>query len=324
MLYANSLFPIVIYLIILKLLDGFKMVRWTVLIACLACGALSCTMAASMAWNNGDATPWMPIIEEMLKASFIVALVARRRIVFFAEAMVYGAAVGSGFALLENSIYVYFNPDMLLATAMFRGIATSMLHMGCTAIFAVTMLLSRIWGAKSWPLCAIAPLTDIIIPVAIHYTYNLHVLPEMIQLVLTVVLFLFLFIGISEYNERRIYQWMDHSISYDIQLLSAIKQGQLTETKAGQYLISIRNQFDAEVFFDMVCFMQLYLELVVEGKSRMLLEQAGLATPLTPGQQRVHQAKVTELHTLRRNIGRMGEHILRPIITIRDTDLRII
>lgn len=323
MLYANSLFPIIIYLIILKLLDGFRMVRWFVFAACLGCGALSCALAAAIAWN-ADITSLMPAIEEVLKASFVVTLIARRRIVFFAEAMVYGAAIGGGFALLENCIYVHLNPDMLFGTALFRGIATSMLHMGCTAIFAVIMLLCKIWGAKSLPIYAIAPASAIIIPVAVHYIYNLHLLPEMVQLTITVIAFLFMFIGISGYNERRIYQWMDHSISYDIQLLSAIKQGQLTETKAGQYLISIRNQFDAEVFFDIVCFMQLYLELVVEGKSRMLLEQEGLAPPLTPEQQRIHQAKVTELHTLRRNIGRIGEYILRPIITIKDTDLRII
>lgn len=308
----TCLFPIIVYLIILKLLDGFRLIRWIVLASCLACGALSCAMAAFMAWHN-DITSWMPLIEEVLKAVFVMVLIARKRIVFFAEAMVYGAAIGAGFALLENSIYLYLNPDMLFGTAMFRGIATAMLHIGCTAIFAVIMLLSKTKGV-----------IGIIIPVAIHYIYNQHLLPEFIQLALTVIIFLFLFIGISNYNERRIYQWMDHSISYDIKLLSAIKQGQLSETKAGQYLISIRKQFDAEVFFDMVCFMQLYLELVVEGKSRMLLEQEGLAMPLTPEQERVHQEKITELHTLRRNIGKMGEHILRPIITLKDTDLRII
>lgn len=312
MLYVNSLFPIIIYLIILKLLDGFKMVRWIVLTSCMVCGALSCAIAAAVAWNT-DTTQWMPVIEELLKACFVIGLILRKRIVFFAEAMVYGAAVGGGFALLENCIYIHFNPDMLFATALFRGLATSMLHIGCTAIFAVIMLLSKTRG-----------LAGIILPIAIHYIYNQYLLPEVIQLALTVIVFLFMFIGISGYNERRIYQWMDHSISYDIQLLSAIKQGQLTETKAGQYLISIRNQFDAEVFFDIVCFMQLYLELVVEGKSRMLLEQEGLAMPLTPEQTRLHQDKITELHTLRRNIGTMGEYILRPIITLKDTDLRII
>lgn len=328
MLYITSLIPTIVYLIILKFLDGFKMVRWMLLLLCLAYGALACLVSAGISWNV-NLSSWVPVLEEVLKGALAIALIARRKIAFHAEAMVYGAAIGGGFALLENSIYLSAFLDIDFGTALFRGLATALLHIGCTALFATLCLQARyVWqGAdmhrKLNPHTLVASMY-VLFPVAIHYIYNMHLLPVAIQMVLTVVAFLAIFVAISNYNETKIYQWLDHSITYDVQLLAAIRQGRLADTKTGRYLIGVRNQFDAEVFFDVVCFMQLYLELVVSGKSRMLLEQEGLALPLTPDEERLHQEKLVELNTLRRNIGKMGEYVLRPILTLKDSDFRII
>lgn len=131
------------------------------------------------------------------------------------------------------------------------------------------------------------------------------------------------FVAISHHNEQRIYKWLDHSITYDIQLLVAMQQGRLTETNTGRYLLSVKEQFTPEVFFDIICFMQLYLKLVVQGKSRMLLEQEGLAPALTPQQIQEHKENLAELHALRHRIGITGEHILRPIIRFNPEDITL-
>lgn len=328
MLFATSLFPIVIYLIVLKLLDGFKMVRWKMFVSCLLLGMLSCGVAAIMTWHM-DAGMWVPVIEELLKGAIVLMLIARKKIVFFVEALVYGAATGGGFALLENTIYLHSYPDMLFGTALFRGFSTALLHIGCTTLTAsLCLYIKHAIQYKPDNLYAWLRTTlfvaGLALPFGIHYIYNMHLLPSMVQMLTTIVVFTIIFHAISSYNENRIYKWLDHSISYDVQLLAAMRQGQLAETNTGRYLISIRSQFDAEVFFDMLCFMQLYLELVVAGKSRMLLEQEGLAKPLTDSERQLHKEKLTELHTLRRNIGKMGEYVLRPIISLNDTDLRVI
>ena len=310
----SSILPILIYLVVLKFLDGFRLLRWWTVPWCIIAGALCCLVPfiVSQFITVGQL---MPLTEEILKGCIALVLVRRKRIVFFAEALIYGATIGGGFALLENSIYLYYNPDMLLGTALFRGFATSMLHMGCTALVAVIILLAKYqrWTALLLPL-----------PVALHYIYNMHLLPPIIQLGVTVVFFLIVFVAISIYNERRIYQWMDHSITFDVQLLAAIKQGHLADTTAGKYLVGVRQQLDPEVFFDVICFMQLYLELVVAGKSRMLLEQEGLAMPLSAAEQQTHTEKLAELQALKGRIGRIGIRILRPVISLKDTDLRVL
>ena len=140
-----SIIPLLLYLLVLKSLDSFRIVHWRWLVICMAAGCGSCLVAwAFSEMSAALAVPfYAPLIEEILKA--LVALCAMRlfRIVFFAEALCYGAAIGAGFSLVENIIYIYFSPDMLFATALFRGLGTSMLHIGCSSLFLVLWLLAK-------------------------------------------------------------------------------------------------------------------------------------------------------------------------------------
>lgn len=311
--YLTSILPIAIYIIILMFLDSFRIVKVRMLMVSIAMGIVACALSALIAWNI-DVAPWTIVIEEILKGLMILALIMRKRIVFFVEALVYGATVGSGFALAENIIYLQSIPDMMTGTALFRGLSTSLLHMGCTAVMAAAVLETK---------HARKALILIVLPIVIHCVYNMMLVDPLIQMIVTILTFLAIFVIISNYNEKRIYRWIDHSITFDIKLLGAIKQGKLIDTKTGKYLQDIKEQFEPEVFFDVICFMQLYLELVVEGKSRLLLEQEGLAVQITEEEKILHKEKVTELKHLRKNIGLLGEYLLRPIITIRDQDLRM-
>lgn len=289
-------------------------------------GIISCLAAAIITFNisNGQ---WVFILEELLKALFALVLVLRKKIVFFVEALVYGATIGSGFALVENIVYLYYNPDMLIGTALFRGLSTALLHMGCTAIMAIALLFIK------YSIHSTFNTIITLLPFIIHYCYNYAVLTIgrseggdfaiLMLMIVTILSFLVIFLLISLYNERKIYQWLDHSITFDIQLLAAIREGHLADTRSGQYLCSIKEQFQSDVFFDLICFIQLYLELSIAGKSRLLLEQEGLAQPLTKEQISIHNEKIAELCQLRHNIGPLGEYLIRPIITINDQDLRI-
>lgn len=331
--YLICLAPILAYILLLRLFDSFRLIRWGVLSAAILSGVAACAAAVAAGYAifhispAATESPWLfPLIEETLKMVAPLILIRRRKIVFFVEAMVYGAAAGGGFALAENIIYVVSNPGMMLGTALFRGFSTAMLHIGCTALAASVMLIYKNMyhgGRRPEPRRHLVCCVAAALVVAIHIVFNLHLLPSLLQLVVTVLLFLCLFVALGTYNERCIGRWLDHSITFDVQLLAAIRQGRLAETNTGEYLIGVRSQFEAEVFFDIICFMQVYLELVISGKSRMMLKQAGLDTPLTVEERQRHADMVGELCALRGNIGLMGEIVLRPILRMKDEDIRI-
>ena len=78
-----------------------------------------------------------PLVEELFKALVIVALVRMHRIGFLVDAAIFGFAVGTGFAIVENLYYQHLIPDAGIGTWIVRGFGTAIMHGGATAIFAV-------------------------------------------------------------------------------------------------------------------------------------------------------------------------------------------
>ena len=316
-----SVIPLLLYLLVLKSLDSFRIVHWRWLVVCMAVGCGSCLVAwAFCEMSAALAVPfYAPLFEEILKALVALCVMRLFRIVFFAEALCYGAAIGAGFSLVENIIYIYFSPDMLFATALFRGLGTSMLHIGCSSLFLVLWLLAK---NNSWK--SVFRLWGILPCILIHALYNLHHFQPLVQMVAVVVIFFVIFLCVSNYNEKCIGKWLDQSMMYDIDLLSAIKDGTLPDTKAGQYLMSVKKQFDPYVFLDIICYVQLYLELTITAKSRMMLRESGLLDAESEDDKSQRTAMLTEFNTLRGNIGKMGEIILHPIVKMTAEDKRLI
>ena len=316
-----SVIPLLLYLLVLKSLDSFRIVHWRWLVVCMAVGCGSCLVAwAFSEMSAALAVPfYAPLFEEILKALVALCVMRLFRIVFFAEALCYGAAIGAGFSLVENIIYIYFSPDMLFATALFRGLGTSMLHIGCSSLFLVLWLLAK---NNSWKYAF--RLWGILPCILIHALYNLHHFQPLVQMVAVVVIFLVIFLCVSNYNEKCIGKWLDQSMMNDIDLLSAIKDGTLPDTKAGQYLMSVKEQFDPYVFLDMICYVQLYLELTITAKSRMMLRESGLLDAESEDDKSQRTAMLKEFNTLRGNIGKMGEIILHPIVKMTAEDKKLI
>lgn len=306
-----SFLPILIYILLIKLLDNFTVVVWRKLGLCVATGAIVAGLIFVAANVMSIPEEAIPMFEELGKGAFIIYLISRRKVVFFVEALCYGAAIGAGFAAVENLIYIAFSPELSEVAVALRGLGTALLHMGCTSLLAITALSFSKW---------VSPLPGI----CIHYLYNMFLLPVYMQLIVTIIVFFIVFTVIGIYDERRIYRWMDSSIVNDIKLLADIREGRLADTKTGEYLFSMKSHFAPEVFFDLICYIQLYLELVIKGKSRMLLKQEGLLAPPTPEEQKQHEAMKQELYTLEKNIGYMGMHILRPILRFDNEDIKLI
>lgn len=305
-----SLLPIAVYLLVLKMLDSFSLARWKVLLTGIGYGALCCVVAFFL--SPGRATP---LVEELLKGGFAAYLICTKRIRFMPEALIYGAAAGAGFSLIENVIYLHFQPEMMAGTAIVRGFGCAILHIGCTALMATLLIMlsnSRLHFPSSAAISFIPP-------VLIHYAYNLaqeNSLAEPMALMsITIVLLLALFILLFAYGDKLIFRWMDHSISVDIQTLSAIRNGNFSSTKAGQYLLAVKEQFKPECFFDMICYVQLFLELKIEKQSYMLLCQAGFEGEAMGKTLEEHLAKKAELKSLKKSIGLTGMHVLAPLVS---------
>ncbi len=320
--YFVSILPLVLYLALIKGFDGFSLTKWSRMVECFVWGLATCVICFFLgSIVETDSELGFPVIEELIKCLPLVVAVCRRRTAFFSETVMYGAAIGSGFALLENILYVYFNPQFTLGDAFLRGFGTALLHIGCSALFASAALLvnraiSRKPAAIKLFLCVFAGIPSF----AIHFVYNLFLLPEMLQLVITVVLIITLICAIYAIDESLIHKWLDLCISNDVTLYTAIKSGDLKNTNAGHYLMEAKERFQPEVFFDICVYLGLYLEVSIAAKSRMIMKEAGVDCPIDDAQHKENKAKLSELASLRATIGTSGMLFLSPLVNSKAVD----
>jgi RsiW-degrading membrane proteinase PrsW (M82 family) len=110
-----SLLPVLCFLAVLLLLDSYKLVKLRAVLAVVAGGAL---MGGAAYVVNGALLGALdvefrtysrfaaPFVEEALKALIVIALIRTHRIGFLVDAAIFGFAVGTGFALVENLHYL--------------------------------------------------------------------------------------------------------------------------------------------------------------------------------------------------------------------------
>ena len=111
-------------------------------------------------------------------------------------------------------------------------------------------------------------------------------------------------------NSRFVHEWLDAGINNEITLLGALKRGEFAGTRAGEYLLTLKERFDPEVFFDMYCYVQNYLELSIAARSNLILKEAGLE----PVHDRVNLDRLQEMEVLRKRIGPTAVLALEPIV----------
>jgi len=309
MLYIVTLLPPIIFVLLLVWLDSFSLVKTSLLVSSFVWGCFSVAVAylcITIIGKWSDNLFAAPIIEEGIKGMGIVILIRMRKCAFFIDAAIYGAAIGAGFSFIENIVYIYYNPDMLLGTMLIRGFGTAIMHCGC--VISTATLLSWYAGSKNHftILYCIAPIPAIVF----HTIYNAVTIQPILLLLVTIVSISLWTILLFSYNEKSIGKWMDDELSAEVTMLTALKQGHFSASKTGQYMLSIKEQFAPECYFDMFCYVRLYYELSLASKTNMMRAEAGF--PVIKNKDDAD--KVNEFYILRKRIGKTAVIALSPII----------
>jgi hypothetical protein len=267
----------------------------------------------------GDGAPWharfgAPVIEELLKAAYIIYLIRSSRVGFMVDAAISGFAVGAGFALVENVYYLNVYAGSHLALWALRGFGTAMMHGGATAMVGIVS--SSLAGRSPTPRATVfAP--GLALAVVIHSAYNLALVPPVASTLAILIGLPVLLSLIFLQSERSLQLWMGVKLDKDIELLHMIATGRLSETRSGTYLRSLKNAFPPEILGDMLCLLQLSLELSARAKGDLLKREAGFAVAPDPSLA----AKFKELAYLEKNIGRAGMRAVTPLLSWSSRDL---
>lgn len=309
-----ALLPVVLFLVLLVVLDSFKLVRASAVGLVLAWGAaaallsIPATQAAEAVLQLSPTAVIRyvgPFVEESLKLVIIGGLLRRRRIGFPVDAAVLGFATGTGFALVENIVFLRAIGEAPVMLWLVRGLGTAMLHGGATSVAAmVAKRLSESSGRLATALAGGAA-----VAVVLHSAYNHLLLPPVIAMLVLLLVFPMLILAVFARSEAATREWVGAGLDLDVQLLQLLSSEAFHATHFGMYLEELRGHFPGPVVVDMFCLLRLELELSVQAKASLIAREAGLRIAPHPDVA----AGLDELRHLRSSIGPTGMLALAPL-----------
>lgn len=318
---AVALLPVLLFLGALILLDSFKLVRLRAVLQAIAAGGLMAVLASGV---NGalldrlglDLTAYSrylaPAIEELFKAAWVVLLIRRQRVGFLVDAAILGFAVGAGFALVENVDYLRHLESFGLSVWFARGCGTAVLHGAATATVAV---ISKTFHDRRPGLASFVP--GMAVAFFIHALFNHFVLPPIISALVLLATLPLLLIFAFDRSEKATRAWLAGEFDGELQMLQEILSGKVAHGRTGAYLESLKSRFEGTVLADMLCLLQIQLELKIRAKGILMAREAGIDLPVGEDVR----ANLKELTYLQGQIGRTGLLAMKPILTLNARDV---
>ena len=320
---ALSVLPVFLFLGALVLIDSYKLVALRAILLSVGAGiaAALAGFLVNLALQPAlgvDFTSYSryiaPLVEETLKATFVVYLLWRHKVGFVVDAAIHGFGIGTGFALVENLYYLQTHPGAPLWTWIVRGLGTAIMHGGATAIVAMVTrsLHTRRDGFQPWLL-----LPGLGVAVVLHSLYNHFLLQPLLGTALIVLVFPWLSVAVFQQSERETGAWLGTGFDTDQELLRVMRSGQVSQTPVGRYLLTVRSSFAPEVIVDMMCLLRLHAELAIRAKGVLMMREAGFEAEPDP----TVKDKLDELRYLERSIGKTGLRALKPFVHTSTRDL---
>jgi RsiW-degrading membrane proteinase PrsW (M82 family) len=313
---AFALLPVLFFLALLVFLDSFKLVAVRSVIVALLAGAAAALVAGQVNRWLFDATGLPPIgysryaaplVEEALKAVWVIVLLRRGRVGFLVDAAILGFAVGAGFALVENVEYLGALDEPRVLLWLSRGFGTAILHGATTAVFAMlAKALADRHPRRPW----LTLLPGLAAAVAAHSLYNHFLVSPLLAASLLLVGLPLLVVVVFERSERATRDWLGVGLDTDLEVVEAIVSGRALETRTGEYLRSLAAHFPGEVRADMLCLLRIQTELAIRAKGLLLAREAGLEAPVGEDVR----SRLVELRYLEKSIGRTGLLALKPLL----------
>ncbi|MDZ7719572.1 MAG: PrsW family glutamic-type intramembrane protease [Balneolaceae bacterium] len=311
------------FLIFMRVIDSFKLVSFRQTVVAIVVGAFSAliTIFANynlIVWLGMESSIYSrfvaPISEEFFKILFVVYLIQSKKVGFAVDATIFGFAVGTGFAIIENIYYLNALSNAGLLTWFVRGFGTAVMHGGTTAIAAI--LIKDISDRKEWP-DLFTYLPGFLAAVFIHGLFNQFLLPPVTVTLLILIILPPLLYFIFKKSEKNTRVWLGTGLDSDMEMLRLLMAGNISESRIGTYLKSIENKFSAEIVGDIICYLRVYLELSVKAKGILIMKENDFDLPPDPE----IKAQFEELKYLEENIGKTGKLAIQPLLKLNNADL---
>ena len=250
--WSVALVPVLVMLMMFIWLDVFKLMTTWETLGLLALGGITAALAypisgvfldqLPLGYSNYSrfAAPW---VEEFIKGLAIVGLFYFNRIGFKLDAVISGFAIGAGFSVVENIVYLTRFPDLAPSVWMVRGLGTAVMHGCAVAILAATAheFAERETRGRvadyNFNLAWFVP--GFLGAVAVHTAFNQFPDQPMIALISTLAIAPFLIMGMFRFGAVEAQHWLSHDREVHRAALEAWQSGGYPDDDSGRRIAAL-------------------------------------------------------------------------------------
>jgi len=327
--WGLALIPVLLLLAVYVWLDAFKLMSFREIALLLLLGGLAALIVYPISGRVLDALPLgfstysrfvAPWIEEAIKAVVIIGLFWFNRIGYKLDAVISGFAIGAGFSVVENIIYLWVYPDYGAGTWMVRGLGTAVMHGTTLAVMAAIAHelaereMREAAGDFRFNLLWFVP--GYLIAVGLHIAFNQFPDRPLIAMLGSMVVAPLAIMAIFSFGTSEAEKWLATESAEHKAQLEALRAGHWPEGPSGKKIAALAQRVDSETAKRLRRYWELQVWLVHEAEETMLEEANGDAK-LDPAQI---QAAFAELKGLRKALGRSTFTALKALLPFSRND----
>jgi len=311
--WGLALVPVLLLLAIFVWLDAFKLMSLGEIMLLLLLGGLAAVASYPVSGTFLDTLPIgfssysrfvAPWIEEAIKAVVVIALFWFNRIGYKLDAVISGFAIGAGFSVVENIIYLTIFPDFGAGTWLVRGLGTAVMHGTTLAILAAIAheLAERenreSAGDFNFNLLWFVP--GYFVAVLLHMAFNQFPDRPMLAMMGAALFAPVAIMAIFHFGTAEAEKWLAAECAEHKSQYQALRDGKWPDGPSARKLAALSERLDPETVKRIKRYWELQAWLVVQAEEVMMEEAAGNAD-FDAGEVR---SAFAELAGLRNALGR--------------------
>ena len=326
--WTVALVPVLIMLVMFIWLDVFKLMTTWETLGLLLLGALTAGAAYPVSGTFLDALPLgfsnysrfvAPWIEELVKGLAIVGLFWFNRIGYKLDAVISGFAIGAGFSVVENILYLTRFPELTANVWMVRGLGTAVMHGTTCAVLAATAheFAERETrdAAAEFDFNPLWFVPGYLIAVGIHTAFNQF--PDRPLLAMTGILAIapFVIMAIFRFGAVEAQQWLNEEREGTRAALAAWEAGKFPDDASGRKIAALVKRADGATAAKMREYCQLLTWLLLQAEDTLHDQVTDTEKLHAEGKQAFDR-----LDQLKRELGKTNVATLRALLPYSRND----
>jgi len=286
--WALALVPVLVLLAIFVWFDAFKLMSLREILLLLVLGGLAAVASYPVSGRLLDTLPIgfsnysrfvAPWIEEAIKGIVVIGLFRLNRIGFKLDAVISGFAVGAGFSVVENIIYLVRLSEYGAGTWLVRGLGTAVMHGLTLAILAAVAHefaeRENREAASDFSFNLLWFVPGYLIAVLIHTAFNQFPERPLIAMLGASMLAPISILAIFQFGTTEAQAWLEQERKAHKAQLDALRSGRWPEGPSGARIGALARRLGPGGEAQVRRYWEVLAGLVTEAEETLLEEAAG-------------------------------------------------